>query len=68
MTNTPIPGLYLVLADYGHGPGGDHDEAYSDPAFAWKMAGELQEAADDSDDAVVYGVYTLAAVERPGRS
>ncbi len=60
-------GVYLVAETGDQGLEVLPDEVYNDPAFAWKMADELQAEAEADDQAVRYGVYALTAVERPGR-
>lgn len=54
--------LFVVAPDSGSGPEPDPDETYTDLAYAWKMADELQAEAEDG---VVYGVYELTAAARP---
>lgn len=55
--------MFMVMADYGHGPEPDEGEVYSDLAFAWAQADEMQ--AEAGSDPVVYTVFALTAVERP---
>jgi hypothetical protein len=64
MSNDQAPNLFEVTADSGSGPEVDETEVYNDVAFAWKQADELQAEADSDDEATVYGVYALVAVER----
>ena len=57
-------GLYVVVAVGEDSIEVCEDETYNDRAYAWKQADELQAEADESDDAVVYRVYTLTEAPR----